>query len=136
MATKEISQKLFGHTFFSFKKSVCLEQKKTGVGRWSRSCYVTPMEQHTSKIVSNCFNTNIYSYLETSGGQSLNQYLNVVHFCNTSVILTSVAAQDRCFTALVSIMHCSIIVKKHKLTTLVRFNNYYLNISLWHHTIS
>jgi hypothetical protein len=66
------------------------------------------MEQHASKIVNNCFNTNIYSYLETSGGQSLNQYLNVFHFCNTSVISTSVAAQDSCFAALVSITHCSI----------------------------
>jgi len=28
-------------------------------------------------------NTNIYSYLETSGGQSSNIYLNVVHFLNT-----------------------------------------------------
>jgi hypothetical protein len=32
------------------------------------------MEQRDSKIVNSCFNTNIYSYLETSGGQSLNQY--------------------------------------------------------------
>ncbi len=38
------------------------------------------MEQHTLKIVTNCLNTNIYSYLETSGGQSSNPYLNVVHF--------------------------------------------------------
>jgi hypothetical protein len=30
-------------------------------------------------------NTNIYSYLETSGGSSSNLYLNVVHFFNTSV---------------------------------------------------
>jgi len=39
-----------------------------------------PMEQRILKIVSNCLNTNIYSYLETSGGQSSNLYLNVVHF--------------------------------------------------------
>jgi hypothetical protein len=32
-----------------------------------------------------CLNTNIYSYLETSGGQSSNLHLNVVHFFNTSV---------------------------------------------------
>jgi hypothetical protein len=44
-----------------------------------------PMEQRTLKIVNNCLNTNIYSYLETSGGQSFNLYLNVVHFFNTSV---------------------------------------------------
>ncbi len=34
---------------------------------------------------NNYLNTNIYSYLETSGGQSSNIYLNVVHFLNTSV---------------------------------------------------
>ncbi len=43
------------------------------------------MEQHPLKIRNNCFNTNIYSYLETSGGQILNQYLDVVHFFNSSV---------------------------------------------------
>jgi len=37
-------------------------------------------------------NTNIYSYLEKSGGQSLNLYLNFVHFFNTSINWTSVAA--------------------------------------------
>ncbi len=35
------------------------------------------------KNVNNCLNTNIYSYLETSGGQSYNPYLNVVHFLYT-----------------------------------------------------
>jgi len=44
-----------------------------------------PMEQHTLKNVNNCFNADIYSYLETSGGQSSNLYLNVVHFFNTKV---------------------------------------------------
>jgi hypothetical protein len=44
------------------------------------------MEHHTLKNANNCLNTNIYSYLETSGGQSSNLYLNVVHFFNTSVI--------------------------------------------------
>ncbi len=38
------------------------------------------MEQHALKNVNNCMNTNIYSYLETSGGQISNPYLNVVHF--------------------------------------------------------
>jgi hypothetical protein len=32
-----------------------------------------------------CLNTSISYYLETSGGQSFNLYLNVVHFFNTSV---------------------------------------------------
>ncbi len=53
---------------------------------------LSPLEQLTLKIANNCLNTNIYSYLETSGGQSLNLYLNVVHFFNTGVNLASVAA--------------------------------------------
>jgi len=44
-----------------------------------------PMEQHTLKDVNNYLNTNIYSYLETSGGQSPNLYLNVVYFFNASI---------------------------------------------------
>jgi hypothetical protein len=43
------------------------------------------MEQQALKNVNNCFNTNIYSYLETSGGQSSSLYLNVGHFFNTRV---------------------------------------------------
>jgi len=43
------------------------------------------MEQRTLNIVNKCMNTNIYSYLETSGGQSYNLYLNFVHFFNTSL---------------------------------------------------
>jgi len=43
------------------------------------------MEQRTFKNVNTCLNTNIYSYLVTSSGQSSNLYLNVVHFFNTSV---------------------------------------------------
>ncbi len=43
------------------------------------------MEQRALKNVSICLNTNIYSYLKTSGGQSYNLYLNAVHFFNTSV---------------------------------------------------
>jgi hypothetical protein len=43
------------------------------------------MEERALKHVNNCLNTNICSNLETSGGQSSNLYLNVVHFFNTSV---------------------------------------------------
>jgi hypothetical protein len=68
------------------------------------------MEQHAFKNVNNCLNNNIYSYLETSGGQNYNLYLNFVHFFNTSVDYTSVAAYDSCFPALVPNMHCSIDV--------------------------
>ncbi len=37
------------------------------------------------KNVTNSLNTNIYSNLKTSGGQSSNLYLYVVHFFNASV---------------------------------------------------
>jgi hypothetical protein len=43
------------------------------------------MEHRTLKNASNCLNTNIYSYLETSGGESNNLNLNVIHFFNTSL---------------------------------------------------
>jgi len=43
------------------------------------------MEQNALKNVNICLNANIYSYLETPGGQCYNLYLNVVHFFNTSV---------------------------------------------------
>jgi len=32
------------------------------------------------KNVNKCLNTSIYSYLKTSGDQSSNLYLNVIHF--------------------------------------------------------
>jgi hypothetical protein len=53
---------------------------------------IYPMKHHTLKSVNNCLNANIYSYFETYGGQTSNIYLNVVHFFNTSVNYTSVAA--------------------------------------------
>jgi len=52
----------------------------------------TGMEQHILKNVNNSSNINIYSLLQTSGGQSSNLHLNVVNFFNTSVNETSVAA--------------------------------------------
>jgi hypothetical protein len=44
------------------------------------------MEEEALEILNNCLNTNIYSYLETSGGQSSNLYLNVVHFLKPMII--------------------------------------------------
>ncbi len=35
-----------------------------------QNMYMTTMEQHTLKNVNNCLNNNIYSYLQTSDGQS------------------------------------------------------------------
>jgi hypothetical protein len=43
------------------------------------------MEHCALKNVNNYLEPNIYSYLETSGDQSSNPYLNVVHFFNTCV---------------------------------------------------
>jgi hypothetical protein len=43
------------------------------------------MEERTLKNGNNFLSTNIYSYLETSGCQSSNLYLNAVHFLNTCV---------------------------------------------------
>jgi hypothetical protein len=45
------------------------------------------MEQLALKNVNKNLNTNICSYLETSGGQSSNLFLNVVNFLNTRVII-------------------------------------------------
>jgi hypothetical protein len=42
------------------------------------------LEKNNLKILNTCLNTNIYSYLNTSGGQSYNLYLNV-HFSKTNV---------------------------------------------------
>jgi hypothetical protein len=47
--------------------------------------------------ISNHLNTNIYSCLRTSGGQSSNIYLHVVHFFNASVNYTSAAAKTVVF---------------------------------------
>ncbi len=52
---------------------------------------VSITEQHAFKNVNNCLYANIYSYLETSGGQSHDLYLNV-HFFNANVNQTSMAA--------------------------------------------
>jgi hypothetical protein len=45
------------------------------------------MEQHAFKNVNKCLNANICSYLETSGGQSSNPYLNAVHFFSTPELI-------------------------------------------------
>jgi hypothetical protein len=50
------------------------------------------MEQHTLKNLNNILNTIIYTYLDMSVGQSFNLYLNIVHFFNTRVKQTFVAA--------------------------------------------
>ncbi len=64
------------------KFQLCL---KTAASLFPFSCVTFPIEQHTLKNVNICLNTNICSYLQTSGGQSSNPYLNFVHFFNTRV---------------------------------------------------
>jgi hypothetical protein len=76
------------------------------------------MEQHTFKNIGNCLNTNIYSYLETSSGQSSNLYLNIVHFFNTRVNYKSVTAEDSCFPALAPNMCYYIELHLQKATSL------------------
>ncbi len=46
---------------------------------------IVVMDERALRNVKNHSNTNICSYLETSGGQSSNLYLNVVHIFNVSV---------------------------------------------------
>jgi len=46
------------------------------------------MEHRALKNVNNCLNTKIYSFLDTSGGQSSNLYLNVVYFFSTPVLIS------------------------------------------------
>jgi hypothetical protein len=46
---------------------------------------VDTMEQYAFENIYNCLNANIYSYFETSGGQSSDPYLNVAHFFNARV---------------------------------------------------
>jgi len=43
------------------------------------------IEKRAFRNVNTCLNTSISSYLETSGGESSNLYLNVAHFFNTIV---------------------------------------------------
>ncbi len=61
---------------------------------WDKASLQRTLTNGTARFknVNNCLNTNIYSYLETSGGQRYNSFLNVVHFFYTRVNQTSVAA--------------------------------------------
>jgi hypothetical protein len=63
------------------------------------------MEHRSLKNVSNSLIINIYSYLETSGSQSSNLYVNAVHFFNISVNKTSVDTDVKT----VVFLHCCLI---------------------------
>ncbi len=62
-----------------------------------------PIEQHSLKNVNSCLNTNIYSYLETSGGQNSKLYLNVVHFSTPMLIKHLLQLKT------VVLLHCCLI---------------------------
>jgi len=48
------------------------------------SGHITNLKQSILETF-NIYDTNVFSYIVTSGGQSYNLYLNVVHFFNASV---------------------------------------------------
>jgi hypothetical protein len=56
------------------------------------------VEQRSLKIIDKCWNIKISLYLETSGGQSFDLYLNAVYFY-ARVNYTSMAVLDRHFPA-------------------------------------
>ncbi len=68
-----------------------------------------PMEQHTLKNINNCLNTNIYSYLETSGVQSSNQLFNCCLFfqCQSWLeICGSLRQLLSCIGVYIVLFHC------------------------------
>ncbi len=73
------------HNYYCHIFDLCMGSKRSLNNDSCLCTSLTAMEEHTLKIVNNCLNMNIYSYLETSDGQSSNLYSNVVHVFNTSV---------------------------------------------------
>ncbi len=72
------------------------------------------MEQHTLRIINKCLNANVYSYLETSGGQSSNLYLNVFQFLIRHLWqLKSVVFLHWCLISVFSIDNLAIYGLKH-----------------------
>ncbi len=64
-----------------------MKQTRQAVHAIKQSIYLDVYEWNSAllKDVNNCLNNNIYSNLETSGGQSSDPYLNVIHFFKASV---------------------------------------------------
>jgi hypothetical protein len=71
-----------------FKQSLVKNYNLTMTHKSMPNIYINkrPMTNGRARFknVMNCLNTNTYSYLETSGGQNSNLYLNKAHFFNTS----------------------------------------------------
>ena len=95
---------LYKDPMFASEKEITKSTNSTLIcNYWSKAIRWIP----ALKNVNNCLKTNIYSYLDTSGGQSPNLYLNVVHF-STPVLIRHLWQLKTCFCALVSNMCCSI----------------------------
>jgi hypothetical protein len=77
----------FSQSFFHSHGRLLVMLSNISLGWKGKHSYydTATMEQCTLKNVNNYLNTNIYSFLETSGGQSFNLCLNVVHFFNARV---------------------------------------------------
>ncbi len=99
---------------------------------------IAQLEQLAFKNVNNCLNTNIYSYLETSGGNSCNLYFNVLQFFNTPVLirhlcqLKTVVFRHRCLKCAVQLVKLSLV---HKQQTPVEVVGHEKHGSLLHECI-
>ncbi len=60
------------HDNLLWETIICIERKLVNLINARKLREREKMEQHALKNVNNCLNTNIYSNLETSGGQSFN----------------------------------------------------------------
>ncbi len=65
---------------------ICHDHNRYNSKCYAECCYAQ-CNNGTARLknVNNCLIADIYSYLETSGGQSSNLHLNVAHFFKTSV---------------------------------------------------
>jgi hypothetical protein len=80
-ATLFLAPWLLGHLTWSITIYCCHAQgTKPSTTKLFWMIEIYKIEQHTLKHVYNWFNTNIYSYLESSGGQSSNLYLKCCSF--------------------------------------------------------
>ena len=90
------------------------------------------LEEHT-KNVNNGLNTKIYYYLETSGGQISNLYLNVVHFSKPVLIghmwhLKTVVYLHWCLicTVLLVQQYCFLSPCRHIFTLIICEESFFL----------
>ncbi len=90
------------------------------------------MEKLALKKCKQCLNTNIYSCLETSGGQNSNLYLNVIHFfqhmCELD-ICGSLKLLFSCIGVLYTVFYClNTNIYSYFETSGGQSSNLYLNV--------